>query len=298
MPELPEVEHLRRSLDPVIVGATVRGVRVVRRDVVHATAPSRTAAQRQTALLVGERLARTSRRGKQLAIEAESGMTLVIQLGMTGSVTIERGRPPSGMDGKHRHVVWELDLADGRSRVRMAFRDPRRFGGITTYPSRAHLDQAWESLGPDGLGLTATELSEGLRGRKRPGKSALLDQSVVAGVGNIYADESLFASAIHPQTQAGALSTHQIGRLAAEIRRILNHAADAGGSTLRDYRDAFGNPGGAVQLHMVYGRGGEPCLRCGTTLLGLRLQGRATVCCPRCQDLSTGRAGSRSRRRS
>lgn len=307
MPELPEVEHLRRSLDPVVVGASVRSVRIARRDVISAPKDQRRVADLERSLLVGSRIVATLRKGKQMALESDSGRVLVVQLGMTGSVTIEQGPEPTGMDGKHRHVVWGLEPALDPSvgvPVRMAFRDPRRFGGLTAYPNRADLDRAWAELGPDGLTLPGDELASRLKGSRRPIKSALLDQSVVAGVGNIYADESLFASSIHPLHRADRLSSDQIQRLAAEIRRILNHAADAGGSTLRDYRDAFGQPGGAVQLHAAYGRADEPCLRCGAVLKGVRLQGRATVFCPCCQHLSTnlrrgvGRKKTARRRRS
>ena len=290
MPELPEVEHLRRSLDPVVVGASVRSVHIARRDVISSANGRSRAVDLEQAMLVGSRIVATLRRGKQMALESDSGRVLVVQLGMTGSVTIEQGPEPKGMDGKHRHVVWELEpaaKARAGARMRMSFRDPRRFGGLTAYATRADLEDAWSRLGPDGLALTGDELESRLRGSRRPIKSALLDQGVVAGVGNIYADESLFAAGIHPLQRADRLDGGQIQRLAAEIRHILNHAADAGGSTLRDYRDAFGKPGDAVQLHAAYGRAGEPCLRCGTVLTGIRLQGRATVFCACCQHLST-----------
>lgn len=290
MPELPEVEHLRRSLDPVVVGASVRSVHIARRDVISVPKGQRRTTDLERSLLVGSRIVATLRKGKQMALESDSGRMLVVQLGMTGSVTIEQGSEPAGMDGKHRHVVWELVPATNAGTgapVRMAFRDPRRFGGLTAYPTRADLDRAWSELGPDGLTLLGDELASRLKGSRRPIKSALLDQGVVAGVGNIYADESLFASSIHPLHRADRLAPDQIQRLAVEIRRILNHAADAGGSTLRDYRDAFGQPGDAAQLHAAYGRADEPCLRCGALLKGIRLQGRATVFCPCCQHLST-----------
>jgi len=302
MPELPEVEHLRRSLEPVVVGALVRSVRIARRDVISTTKRRPSATELEQSLLVGGRIVATLRKGKQMALESDSGRVLVVQLGMTGSVTIERGPAPTGMDGKHRHVVWELVTATGSgpgASVRMAFRDPRRFGGLTVHPARADLERAWSELGPDGLTILGDELALRLKGSRRPVKSALLDQTVVAGVGNIYADESLFASSIHPLHRADRLVPHQIERLADEIRRILNQAADAGGSTLRDYRDAFGQPGDAVQHHAAYGRADEPCLRCGTALRGIRLQGRATVFCPCCQHLSTKlKAVSGTKRRS
>ena len=299
MPELPEVEHLRRSLDPWIVGARLLDVRLARKSVVTLTSdePRNTAAFR-VALGVGETIVRTDRHGKQMAIAFGSGRMLVVQLGMTGSITVETGPSHRGIEGRHRHVVWEACSSTSSSthsarpsnqspRWRLAFRDPRRFGGLTAYRSREALDRAWSSLGPDALHIDGAALLAALSRTRRPIKSALLDQSVVAGVGNIYADESLHAARIHPLAIANAISESRVVALAAEIRRILGRATEAGGSTLRDYRDAFGQPGSAVQAHAAYGRDGLPCLRCGTTLLGMRLQGRATVHCPHCQDLST-----------
>lgn len=265
----------------------MRSVQVVRRDVVTMPKGARRSSELESALLVGTRIAATLRKGKQMALVADSGRTLVVQLGMTGSVTIEHGEPPSGIDGKHRHLIWELEGKPPHDAFRMAFRDPRRFGGVTAYETEADLQAAWDHLGPDGLTVSTEELEARLKGSKRPMKAALLDQTVVAGVGNIYADESLHAAGIHPLHQSGRIDSFRVARLAGEIRRILNNAADAGGSTLRDYRDAFGQPGDAVQLHAVYGRAGEPCLTCQAPLRGIRLQARATVFCPRCQHLST-----------
>ena len=281
MPELPEVEHLRRSLDPALVGARLLRVAVRRRSVV-----SRSGAELERALLAGARIRSTTRHGKQMALVADDGRALVVQLGMTGSVTIESGPPPKGMEGRHRHVVWELEGAR-----RMVFRDPRRFGGLTAYESEASLRAAWSGLGPDALLTQPTELGRHLlevfAGRQRPVKAALLDQAVLAGLGNIYADEALFAARIHPLRPVASLTRSDCSAVAKEAHRILTVAADRGGSTLRDYRDAFGRPGDAVQIHQVYGRGGEPCARCEAKIESIRLQGRTTAFCPRCQDLST-----------
>lgn len=315
MPELPEVEHLRRSLDPWIVGARLLDVRVARKSVVALTPEElRNTAAFREALGVGETIVRTDRRGKQMAIVFRSGRILVVQLGMTGSLTVETGPTPRGVEGRHRHVVWQacssasLSTSLSTSLVsssvssspksdavpsdrspnwKLVFRDPRRFGGLTAYRSPEMLDLAWSRLGPDALNIDGAALLAALSRTRRPIKSALLDQSVVAGVGNIYADESLHAAGIHPLAVANAIPESRVIALAAEIRRILGRATEAGGSTLRDYRDAFGQPGNAVQAHAAYGRDGLPCFRCGATLLGTRLQGRATVHCPRCQDLST-----------
>ncbi|MFM1866986.1 MAG: hypothetical protein RL591_394 [Planctomycetota bacterium] len=291
MPELPEVEHLRRSLDPWIVGAQLIDVRIQRKSVVTlASETGRSNAILHAALGVGETIIGTDRRGKQMAFAFASGRFLVVQLGMTGSVTIERGAPPRGVAARHRHVIWNARSPLQESEVapwRLVFRDPRRFGGLTAYRSREALDRVWNTLGSDALNISGDELLRALARTHRPIKSTLLDQSVLAGVGNIYADESLHAAGIHPLQAACAIPNARVHRLASEIRRILSRATVEGGSTLRDYRDAFGTPGNAVQVHAVYGREGQPCLRCSAQLQGLRLQGRATVFCPHCQDLST-----------
>jgi formamidopyrimidine-DNA glycosylase len=281
MPELPEVEHLRRSLEPALVGTRIESVRVRRRSVV-----SRGETGLERALLAGATICSTARRGKQMALVAGDGRVLVVQLGMTGSVTIESGAHPRGAEARHRHVVWALESA-----CRMVFRDPRRFGGLTAYPDEHALALAWSALGPDALhskpAVLARHLAQVLAGRLRPVKAALLDQTVVAGIGNIYADESLFAARIHPLRPAATIRASEWDRLAQAIGKILARAADEGGSTLRDYRDAFGRPGQAVQNHQVYGRSGEPCLNCSTAIGSIRLQGRTTAFCPCCQDLST-----------
>lgn len=298
MPELPEVEHLRRSLDPWVVGCRFGKVSVRRRSVV-SFASDELRGDLDAALLANSTIVETHRHGKQMALEALNGRVLVIQLGMTGSVTIERGGYPRGMDAKHRHVVWEFMPSPASVRAagvevkkpwRLVFRDPRRFGGLTAYPSFAALKEAWCALGHDAANPSGSLLKITIEQSKRPIKSALLDQAVIAGLGNIYADEALFASQIHPLRSCNSLKNREFHRLTAHIRQILGHAILAGGSTLRDYRDAFGQPGDAVQSHKVYGRGGEPCLRCSTILESIQLGGRTTVFCPRCQDLSTSEA--------
>jgi len=286
MPELPEVEHLRRSLEPALVGTRVADVAVRRRGVVTVSGAARRGSRLDRALLVGATIEATARHGKQMALLAADGRALVVQLGMTGSVTIEDGTPPRGVLARHRHVVWRLEPAR-----RLAFRDPRRFGGLTAFASLEALRASWAELGPDALDTPPPDLAEHLARtlarRRRPVKSALLDQAIVAGLGNIYVDEALFAARIHPLREAGDIADGSWSALAVEIQRILSHAANQGGSTLRDYRDAFGRPGTAVQTHRVYGRAGQRCDRCGTPIESVRLQGRTTAFCPCCQDLST-----------
>jgi len=267
MPELPEVETVRRTLARALVGRVITGVRLVRPDVVSGDPSPR-------ALLRGASVDRLERHGKQLAIVARDGRVVVVQLGMSGQVLIARRGEPLP---PHVHAVWHLKRGEVR------FRDPRRFGGLTTIPDVETLHRRWQRLGPDGLALTAEQLWNGVHASKRSIKAALLDQGVVAGVGNIYADESLFESGIHPKAICSRLSRGRIEALALAIRRVLAEAVDARGSTLRDYRDADGREGGFAASHRVYGRGGRPCVRCGAALRTATVAQRTTVFCPNCQ---------------
>jgi formamidopyrimidine-DNA glycosylase len=309
MPELPEVEHTRRTLEPHLVGRTVVAARLLRRDI--AVAPgdppggfSRSRTRRHDAprrltradLLAGERIARLDRRGKQLAIVADSGRALLVHLGMTGHLA---WRPPGDRAPAppHVHATWTLADARGRDAGRLIFRDPRRFGGLWILRSPEDLAARWAALGPDALTITPHDLAARLAATRRPIKAALLDQSTIAGVGNIYADESLFLARIHPATPADRLTADQVAALAAAIRQVLHESLDAGGSTLRDYLDATGRAGAYQDAHRVYGRAGLPCPACGTTLLALRLGQRTTVACPSCQpEPRLPRAGGRGRR--
>lgn len=281
MPELPEIEVVRQSLRPVLEGASVRVVQVGPHDM-RARGRGRSARVRgpwMTArqLLDGARIDRLERRGKQLAIVARDGRTLVVQLGMSGQLIA------GDCDATHRHVTW--DAVRGRSRVPVTFRDPRRFGGLSSWRSFDAVRRAWDDeLGPDALDIDPGHLRAALSGR-RSVKAALLDQQAIAGVGNIYADESLHRAGIDPRMRCTRLSDHDIEALAREIRLVLGRAVVRGGSTLRDHRSATGSRGDAQQEHAAYGRGGLPCLRCRTTLRTCRLAGRTTCWCPACQPL-------------
>lgn len=287
MPELPEVEHLRRSLEPLILGETIARVRVLRRDVI--TTPRDPAggfSRQRTAhlpsrlrlpeLLKGDRIRQLHRLGKQLAIEGDSGRVMLVHLGMTGRLTVQ---PATTALAPHTHVEWSLP-----ERRRMAFADPRRFGGIWTFNSLDDLRRArWDQLGPDALTIRTTSLKIALGQCRRPLKAALLDQSVIAGLGNIYADETCFQAELHPQRPAKSLSNHELSCLTSCIRDTLKRAIGLGGSTLRDYTDALGQHGTATRVHNVYGRSGASCTRCGETLCSDVVSGRTTVWCPRCQ---------------
>jgi len=220
------------------------------------------------------------RRGKQLALlgEGPDGATraVVVQLGMSGRL-VTAG--PGEARQAHTHIEWHLEGG-----IRLRFIDPRRFGAVSIAPDSASLAARWATLGPDALTVRAPALAGLLSARRTPIKAALLDQRIIAGVGNIYADEALHVAGIHPRRPAGAINTADVSRLANAIRTVLRRAIRAGGSTLRDYTDGSGAAGKYQSRHAVYGRGGTPCLRCGETLRAEQVAQRKTVWCPVCQD--------------
>ncbi|MBB6429632.1 bifunctional DNA-formamidopyrimidine glycosylase/DNA-(apurinic or apyrimidinic site) lyase [Algisphaera agarilytica] len=276
MPELPEVETVRRTLEAAVRGKRIASVRVHRADVVRGS----------DALLVGERIDRVVRKGKQLAMVSDGGQKkntacrcACVHLGMSGSLRVVHRSDSDAPRDPHVHVVWELP--DG---TQVRFRDPRRFGGVWGLADEAELlDTRWNKLGPDALVITPGQLHAGLSRTKRALKAALLDQHLVAGLGNIYVDELLFATRLHPLKPACGITKPESQRLIRAMRRILNRATQAGGSTLRDYVDATGRSGGFQMQHKAYGRGGEPCRGCGEPLDTMVVAGRTTTACNHCQ---------------
>jgi formamidopyrimidine-DNA glycosylase len=291
MPELPEVECLRRSLEPHLIGRTISSATLRRRDICEVFTESRPRRATPADLLQGLTISELHRRGKQLAILSQEGPLIVVHLGMTGQLLFSPS-PPGGAPGwgrrsratpdhTHVHATWILSKGAGQ----LLFRDPRRFGGLWTFPSLDALTTSrWSTLGPDALTISSTHLAEALKGSRRHIKAALLDQSVLAGVGNIYADESLFIAGINPRRLASALKPTQIDALASAIREVLSRSISTGGSTLRDYRDANGQAGSSQLTHAVYGRSGQACLRCSTRLRHAQVAQRTTVWCPNCQS--------------
>lgn len=283
MPELPEVEALRRSLVDRLVGRGVAAVRVARRDVI--TGPAAAAD-----LLAGRRITGLCRHGKQLALIGEAdarglpangatGPVVCIHLGMSGSVThaASDATPPR----PHTHVTWTLD--DGSQ---LRFADARRFGGLWTFPDLHTLQrQRWAQLGPDAMRITPGPFAAALRSTRRGLKAALLDQRLVAGLGNIYVDELLFRQRLHPLTPAAVIGgdAARVRRLVGAMRRLLRAAAKRGGSSLRDYINGRGEAGRYQLAHRVYGRAGLPCTRCRATLAAEPIAGRTSVWCPSCQ---------------
>ena len=236
--------------------------------------------------LDGARVQALHRHGKQLAIEAVDGRVLVLQLGMSGQVRTDRDAPAA-----HRHLEWSVRPRRGAA-FGLCFRDPRRFGGVSWWPSMDALrSEGWHDLGPDALAIDGATLAAQLAGI-RAIKAALLDQAVLAGVGNIYADEALFAAGIHPKRRARGIRPDECDRLARALRDVLAHAVRSNGSTLRDHVGVGGSPGAAQHAHRAYGRGGQPCTRCAGPMASGQLAGRTTVWCDRCQPRTRARAGS------
>ncbi|MCB5191509.1 bifunctional DNA-formamidopyrimidine glycosylase/DNA-(apurinic or apyrimidinic site) lyase [Methylobacillus arboreus] len=269
MPELPEVEVTRRGLEP-LRGATVTRV-VIRQPSMRWPIPSHLP---QT--LQNIKLLELKRRGKYIIARFESGC-LILHLGMSGRLCLlERDTPPE----KHDH--FDLHFADGRV---MRLRDPRRFGAVLWAGEHPEAHSLLSVLGPEPLdeSFNGEFLRRAIRTRSSPIKTVIMDSHLVVGVGNIYASESLFRAGIHPQTPARALSLVQCERLVQEIKATLQDALQAGGSSLRDFFGADGNPGYFQQTYFVYARTGEPCRVCKKPVETLRLGQRSTFYCASCQ---------------
>ncbi len=286
MPELPEVETLRRLLDPAL-----RGRRFARVEILDGrlTAPHDPAAL--AAELVGERVAGLDRRGKYLLVHFDSGRTLAVHLRMSGSL---RHHPPGQVPPEDRHRRALVTLDAGGS---LSYRDVRRFGTwVLLEPGELapYLDRR---LGPEPLapGFRSSDLGAALAGRRAPLKSAILDQRTLAGVGNIYADEALWRARLHPIREAGSLSEGELRALHRALREALRRGIARQGSTLRDYALPDGRSGGMQREFRVYGRAGEPCERCGRLIERIRLGGRSSAFCPGCQTLTGARPAGRGR---
>lgn len=269
MPELPEVETARRGLAPHLVGRIVAGVVQRRADLRWPFAPE------LQALLPGRRIEAVRRRAKYLLLDTEAGSAL-LHLGMSGSLRVLPQEVPVGL-----HDHFDASLDNGRV---LRFNDPRRFGcALWQPPGETH--PLLQGLGPEPLSdaFDGDWLSRASRGRRAPVKAFLMDQRSVVGVGNIYAAEALFAAGISPLRAAGKISRARYGALADEIKRILAHAIERGGTTLRDFITPDGAPGYFELELRTYGRGGEPCVRCGRALREAAIAQRTTVWCPSCQ---------------
>ena len=285
MPELPEVEAIRRHLASTLTNMSIDRASVRRRDVVRDLAGRRRGRLHLADLGVGRRIAMVDRRGKQLIIRLEGGGGIVIRLGMSGRLELHpRG---SRSTSPHRHVVWTLRGEAASLETRLDFIDPRRFGGVHLAQSPSDLEERLlAGLGPEAHTIAPETLYDRLRRTSRSIKIAMLDQSVIAGVGNIYADEALFGAGIHPTQPANTISPSQANRLASALVMILQAAIEQGGSTIQSHTLPNGAVGNFASHHKVYGRVGLPCTRCGDSLERIVLGGRSTTFCSTCQGVS------------
>ncbi len=277
MPELPEVQLAADTLAAQIVGRRIAGVaRLDWPRMVETHTPEEFAA-----LLAGREVRGVSRRAKWLLVELDAGWTLALHLRMSGYIAVYG---PEAEPDAYTHLALRLD--DGRQ---VFFHDTRKFGRARLLDAQglAALGQA-HGAEPLDEAFTPEVLGRLLRGRRRALKPLLLDQTVIAGIGNIYADEALWRAQLHPLRPSDSLSDEEIGRLHAAIRAALRDGLERGGSTLRDYRNAYGAAGSNQQHFNAYDRAGRPCPRCGTAIVRTVVAQRGTHYCPTCQVLSVG----------
>lgn len=282
MPELPEVETVKAGIAPAMEGKVIAGVEVNRPDL-RWPFPAQMAAR-----LTGKRVLGLRRRSKYILADLDSAETLLIHLGMSGRMLVSghmigEFHHPHPAPAKHDHVVIHMD--DG---ARITFNDARRFGAMDLMNTAGQEDH-WliRDIGPEplGNGFDETYLIEKFRNRNTPVKSALLDQRIVAGLGNIYVCEVLFRAGIHPARKAGRISAGRVASLVPLIRQVLAEAIAAGGSSLRDYRQSDGELGYFQHVFQVYDREGQACVTpdCDRQIKRIVQSGRSSFFCPQCQ---------------
>lgn len=285
MPELPEVETVRSDIAPFLQGRTVRAVSVTRDRAVR-----RQPHADFIAGLRGRTIGAVHRHGKYLFADLGDD-ALVVHLRMSGQVRIAE---PKDEMVKHTHVVIDLD-----NKTQLRFVDPRTFGEMFVDPLEGDRPQSLRGLGPDAMGrLSSAEFHALLAKRSIAIKAALLDQNLIAGIGNLYADEALFAAKVHPKRLASSVSGEEAAEIHRHVRRIMKAAIAARGSSFKDegYVDAFGRPGSFAAKHKVYGQPGKPCPRCATPIEKTVVAQRGTHFCPSCQCSPTVRVSRRPAR--
>ena len=275
MPELPEVEVVRAGLASSVAGRTIGAVHVLHPRPVryHLSGPDAFASD-----LVGRRVGVARRRGKYLWLPLDDTDALLVHLGMSGQFRIDDADAPLLPNTR---VLF--DFTDGGPQLR--FVDQRMFGGLQLAPGGAELPRQIQhiALDPFDDGFDPDRVAASLRARRSTVKRALLDQTMVSGIGNIYADESLFAAGIDPRRKAADLTRDQMDRLLKALQDVLLLSISQCGSSIRDYKDANGNAGAFQNTFAVYGRGGQPCKKCGRPLEKAKVAGRGTVYCSQCQ---------------
>jgi formamidopyrimidine-DNA glycosylase len=272
VPELPEVETIVRDLRPHLIGRRITSVEVSEQ------ALRRPWSKKWGPALIGRKVCEVRRRGKWILTALDSPLTLVFHLGMTGQLTVAAAEQPRL---PHTHLI--MNLEDGAWQLR--FRDIRRFGSATLFDSPKQVEDFFHQsgLGPEPFDLDRQAWRERLKAANRNLKAILLDQRLVAGVGNIYADESLFAARLHPARLGRDLTAAEAERLRQSIVRVLNRAIEKRGSSIRDYVGGSGLKGHFQEEFSVYKRAGQPCPRCRAPVQRTQMAGRSTHYCPRCQ---------------
>ena len=271
MPELPEVETVARGLDQRIAGDVIESVWLGAKP-----EPLKSSAQEIADALDSKKISRVHRMGKHIVFDLTSAngknpsaqTQWIVHLGMTGSLRV---CSPDATAEKHTHAV--LRLASGRE---LRFIDPRRFGRLSVIEN-------FEAPGAEPLQISVEEFAKLFRARKTPIKSALLNQKLLSGVGNIYADEALFRAGIRPKRRAASLNKDELRRLHSVLKKVLQEAIRAGGSSISDYVDSNGDEGFFQLKHRVYGREGKPCLKCKSLIKRIVIAGRSSHYCPHCQ---------------
>lgn len=271
MPELPEVENVRRSLESLVTGKTIASVDVRLPRIIRTPDD----ALRFALELEGCTIQAVGRRGKYLLLDVPP-FTLVSHLRMEGQYRVaQRGEP----ELPHTHVVFQFD-----DDSELRYRDVRQFGTMDLVPAGGPWPSGLAGLGPEPFDATLTVQAFHRRlHRRAPIKAVLLDQTAIAGLGNIYVDEALFAVGIHPERPAERVTRKQAAALLEAIRDVLTQAIDAGGSSIKTYTDGYGRHGGFQMALNAYAREGQPCRRCGAPIEKLRVAGRGTHVCPVCQ---------------
>ena len=274
MPELPETETIARDLDASVAGHRIVSVLVTRSDVLREVSAAEFVRR-----VSGRTITRSWRRAKLVVLDLDSGDRIVVQPRFTGALLLDSGDLP---ETERRFSTLALTLDDGRL---LHYRDIRRLGTVSLMaPARFASYSAALGVEPLDPALSAERLSVLLRGSRQAVKKVLMDQRVVVGIGNIYANEALWRAGIDPSREARSLSPAEGGLLHEAIVSVLNASIEARGTSFRDYRDASGGKGSFVEQLAVYGRGGLPCARCGAKLITTHaVDGRSTVFCARCQ---------------
>jgi formamidopyrimidine-DNA glycosylase len=274
VPELPETETIARDLDASVTGHRIKSVTVTKADVLREVSATEFAARISGTLII-----RCWRRAKLVVLDLDSGDRIVVQPRFTGALLLDAGGLP---EAERRFSTLALTLDDGRL---LHYRDIRRLGTVSLMRSERFSEYS-RALGEEPLdpAMTAERLSVLLRASRQAVKKLLMDQRAVVGIGNIYANEALWRAGIDPSRESRSLSSEEAVALHGAIVSVLSESIEARGTSFRDYRDASGGKGSFVERLAVYGRGGEPCPRCGAKLIATHaIDGRSTVFCARCQ---------------